>query len=81
LNPKASSGSDVDLIKVLKKYDENSSYSHLEELPPGSIFRLSNGREFIKGERMRKRYKCLEVKSKKEYLVSPVAEVIQTSLF
>lgn len=68
-------------MKVLKKYDLNSVFIHLEEIPARSIFRLKNGREFIKGERIRKRFKCIDVKSKKEYLVSPVAEVIQTSMF
>ena len=81
LNPKASSCTDLHLVKVLKKYDENSSFIHLEDIPVKCIFRLRNGREFIKGERIRKRFKCVDVSSKKEYLVSPVAEVIQCTLF
>ncbi len=81
LNPKASSCTDLHLMKVLKKYDENSAYIHLEDIPAGSIFRLRNGREFIKGERLRKRFLCTNLKNRKEYLVSPVAEVIQTTLF
>ncbi|MBS1551041.1 MAG: SprT-like domain-containing protein [Bacteroidetes bacterium] len=81
LNPKASSCTDTALMKVLKKYDNNSEYVHLEDLPEMSIFRLKNGRSFIKGGKMRKRFKCTDVKSKKLYLISPVAEVVQTSLF
>jgi hypothetical protein len=81
LNPKASSCTDTDLVKVLKKYDENSSFIHLEDIPVKCIFRLRNGREFIKGERIRKRFKCTDVSTKKEYLVSPVAEVIQCTMF
>lgn len=80
-NPKASSCSDIHLIKALKKYDNKSEYLHLEEIPLKSIFKLRNGREFLKGDRIRKRYKCTEVRTGKEYLVSPVAEVISTTLF
>lgn len=81
LNPKASSCTDTALMKVLKKYDAYSEYVHLEDLPEKSIFRLKNGRSFIKGERMRKRFKCTDLKSKQFFLISPVAEVVQTSLF
>jgi len=81
INPKASACADTALMKVLKKYDTDSEYVHLEVIPEKSIFRLRNGRAFIKGEKLRKRYKCLEVTGKKYYLISPVAEVIQTTLF
>lgn len=80
-NPKASSCSDINLIKALKKYDNETEFIHLEDIPVKSIFRLRNGREFLKGDKIRKRYKCTEVKTGREYLVSPVAEVIQTTLF
>jgi len=69
------------LIKVLKKYDADSVYTHLEDLPSGSIFRIKNGRSFVKGERIRTRYKCVDTISGKYFLVSPVAEVIQETLF
>ncbi|MDQ3022070.1 MAG: SprT-like domain-containing protein [Bacteroidota bacterium] len=81
LNPKASSCADIGLMKVLKRYDENSLYVHLEDIPCKSIFKLRNGSEFIKGDKIRKRYKCINVLNKRAYLVSPVAEVMQTTLF
>jgi len=81
LNPKASSCADTSLMKVLKKYDINSEYIHLEDVPERSIFRLRNGRTFIKYEKIRKRFKCQDTESKKYYLVSPVAEVTQITLF
>lgn len=81
LNPKASSCTDIELIKVLKKYDLNSNYMHLEDIPERSTFRLRNGRTFIKCGKIRKRYMCIDTDSKRHYLVSPVAEVIQTSMF
>ncbi len=81
MNPKASSCTDINLMKVLKKYDGDSGFVHLEDIPLKSIFRLRNGREFIKGEQVRKRFKCTDTANKKTYLVSPVAEVIQATLF
>lgn len=81
VNPKASSCADTELIKVLKKYDSDSEFVHLEDIPENSVFSLKSGRSFIKGEKIRKRYKCIDTRNKKLYLVSPVAEVIQTSFF
>lgn len=81
INPKASSCTDIDLVRVLKTYDCVSEYIHLEKINEDSIFKLRNGRTFIKGKRIRKRYICIEILSKRKYLISPVAEVIQTSLF
>lgn len=79
INPKASSCSDIDLAKVLKRYDEVSDYVHLENIVEDSTFRLKTGRTFIKGKQIRKRYICIDTLTKKKYLISPVAEVIQTS--
>jgi len=81
VNPKASSCSDTELVKVLKKYDDDSDYVHLENITEDSTFKLKNGRTFIKGKRIRKRYICIDTSTRKKYLISPVAEVIQTSLF
>ncbi len=75
-NPAASSCSDVNLYKLLKSFDENAhQILHLEDIPENSIFRLDNGRIFIKKDKLRKRFRCMEVKSRKMYLVSPLAEV------
>ncbi|MEO8663909.1 MAG: SprT-like domain-containing protein [Ignavibacteria bacterium] len=81
INPKAASCSDTELVKVLKKYDELSDYVHLENISEYSTFRLMNGRTFIKGKRIRTRYMCTDISSKKKYLISPVAEVMQISMF
>lgn len=80
-NPKASSCTDVNLLKALKKFDISNMYVHLDDIPEKSIFSLRNGREFLKGEKVRKRYKCQDIKSRRYYLISPVAEVIQSTLF
>lgn len=81
VNPRATACADISLMKVFKKYDLNSEFVHLEDLPENSIFKLKNGRAFIKGKLLRKRYLCIDPSSRKKYLVSAVAEVNQTSLF
>ncbi|MDY0077286.1 MAG: SprT-like domain-containing protein [Bacteroidales bacterium] len=77
LNAKASSGTDLELSRCLKQYDKNPQKNPtLEEIPDGSNFVIAGGRVFIKGERLRKRYKCQCYHSKKWYLFSPLAEVM-----
>ena len=75
-NPAASSCAEDELIRVLRKYDKNINGSRLvEEIQANSLFRLSDGRIFKMGEKQRKRFKCVEVKTGKVYLFSPVYEV------
>src|SRR5690554_5909718 len=77
VNPAASSCTDATLARALRKYDTPDDGLHtVETLPLHARFALRNGRVFQKGEKLRKRYKCLEIKSKRMYLFSPVAEVI-----
>jgi len=75
-NPAASSCAEDDLIRVLRRYDKKDSNRKLvEELPAGAVFRLEDGKEFRRGEKQRKRYKCVEIRTGKVYLFSPVYEV------
>jgi hypothetical protein len=73
-NPKASTDSDIKLSLALKQYDEKSDKSYIFELPLGSKFAYNN-RFFIKDNKRRIRYKCIEIKSNKTYLFHPNAEV------
>lgn len=76
-NPAASSCTDLNLYRILKKYDTNIlEVTHVEELPEQAIFQMKNGRTFQKMEKLRKRYKCLEISTQKIYLFHPIAEVI-----
>jgi len=69
INPKASTYSDSALTKLLRSKDPRTSRSTLlSELPEGSVFDL-NGRWFKKGKLQRTRVLCLEVKSKRQFLV------------
>ena len=75
-NPSASSCAEDGLLRMMRKYDAKESHHRLiEELSMNVLFCTSDGRVFEKGEKLRKRYKCKEVKSGKLYLFSPVYEV------
>lgn len=75
-NPAASSCSDLDLYRSLRKYDTHKpSVVTVEKLPMKSIFKIKDGRVFQKEEQLRKRFRCVEVSTRKVYLFSPVAEV------
>src|SRR4051812_47463453 len=74
-DPAASSCADEVLLRVLRKYDEGGSHLvFVESIPHGALFKTHDGKIFRKGEKMRKRFRCEEVKSKKVYLFSPVYE-------
>ena len=75
-DPAATTCAEPHLTRVLKKYDtKKEDHFFVEELPAGSLFRIKSGAVFKKGERIRKRFKCEEVATKKLYLFSPVYEV------
>ena len=75
-NPAATTCAEPQLIRALKKFDvKKENHFFVEELPAGCLFKTKNGAIFKKGERIRKRFKCIEVATKKLYLFSPVYEV------
>jgi len=74
-NPAATSCAEDGLLRVLRRYDKKNHQHLVEELAFHALFRTSDGRVFQKGEKLRKRYKCAEVKTGKIYLFSPVYEV------
>lgn len=76
-NPAASSCGDEKLLRVLHVYNEKKEGMHLvEQIPEGGLFRIKGNRIFKKGEKVRKRFKCMEINTGKLYLFSPVYEVI-----
>jgi SprT protein len=75
-NPAASSCSDLTLFRTLKKYDvKEASQMLVEKIPVNGLFKWKDGRIFRREERLRKRYRCVEVSTNKVYLFNPVAEV------
>lgn len=72
----ASSCADVNLMRVLRDYDERKiGVVMVEQIKEGSLFMIEGGRIFKKEIRLRKRYQCCEIKSGKKFLFSPVYEV------
>ena len=79
-NPAASSCSDTNLLRVLKNYDIRQHTVLLEQLPIATVFQYNQSRNFIKGEQIRKRFKCKEVQTNRIYLFNPLTEVLAVKL-
>lgn len=74
-NPGASSCSDATLLRTLKLYDQTENgIVFVEYLPHKSVF-MYNERLFEKGEKIRTRYRCMELKTGNVYLFNALAEV------
>ena len=74
-NPKASSGADLFLGRVLREYDNPvSGELLLADLPIGEVFVLQ-GRKFKKESTRRTRVLCAEIASGRKFLISAHAEV------
>lgn len=75
-NPAASSCAEEGLLRVLRRYDPaKENHRLVEDVPAGTLFSTGDGRVFQKGEKLRKRYRCVEVATGRVYLFSGVYEV------
>ena len=74
LNPKASTLTDVRLSTALRKYDKEKGIT-ITDILEGDKFSASNGKEFKKGKKLRKRFSCKEKDTNRVYLFHPLAEV------
>lgn len=75
VNPKASSSSDIHLMKELKKLDLRASEPILADLNLGADFQF-RGANFKIMKKNRTRFLCQEKKSKRNFLIHSMAEVI-----
>jgi SprT protein len=73
-NPRSATVRDQKLVRVLREYDEPNGHLLLDEIPQGAEFEFSN-RVFVKGEKLRKRFRCVESSTDRVYLISGIAEV------
>lgn len=74
--PRAATCSDRRLLLALSRYDADADgLLRVEELRPGDLFELESGRRFIRGMRLRSRYRCVEASSGVEYRVHGLARV------
>lgn len=69
----SSSCTDHSLMRVLRRYDREPR-PFLEELREQTVFRF-NQRLFVKGPRLRTRYRCRCLNDRRIYLIDPTAEV------
>jgi len=75
-NPGASTCAEEGLQRILYRYDApRPGYRLVEDLAPGALFALPDGRVFKKGNKRTKRYECIEMQTGKTYLFSAVYEV------
>lgn len=75
-NPSASSCADLSLFRAMQRYDDKpAGFVRVEELTANSLFTLKNGRAFRKQGLVRKRYRCVELKTGMIYLFNPLTEV------
>lgn len=75
-DPAASTCTDPNLYKTLLQYDPRKrGWALMDDVPVGTQFSTSDGRVFVKLEKMRTRSKCKEIGTSKIYLFSGVAEV------
>jgi SprT protein len=68
----ASSCSDDNLMRSLKKYDAEDGMILVEQIAEGRFFETGKGKVFKKGKKLRKRYQCLEIATGRLYLFSPI---------
>ena len=74
INPRASTVRDLELSRILKKYDKHKS-TFISEINDGDEFFIDNGKRFVRLEKLRKNYQCKEISTGKLYRFSPLAEI------
>ena len=73
-NPGASSCSDDNLLRTLKRYDKANGLVLLESLPLHAVFQFGDKR-FVKGKKIRTRFECKLYGTQHVYIFAALAEV------
>lgn len=75
---KASGVAGLEVAKVLRNFDrqENATWHFLDEIDENTIFQTESGRLFRKEEKIKTRYRCLCLATRRRYLVHQSAKVI-----
>ncbi len=74
-NPSATTDSNINLVISLSEYDAESSTVFLFNILNETFFQHDKNKIYKKIGKLRKRYICEEIKSKRRYLFSPVTRV------
>lgn len=72
--PVASGCVDNHLAKALSRYNIKPTL-HVEDLSTGELFKIPNGKIFRLDNKVRKRFRCVEIKTNAIYLINAMAEV------
>jgi len=79
--PRAATCSDRLLTLALSQYDPVVDQClRVEQLEVGDCFQLPDGRQFILGDRVRSRYRCIEFASGIEFRIHYLARVVRLEL-
>lgn len=75
-NPKASSAGDLNLTRVLRKYDKTNDL-YLEDVPSGTKFSVNSQKDrwFLKGSKRRTRFLCKELSTGREFTIHGMAKI------
>lgn len=74
----ASTYSDSEMTKILKKYNQQQEIL-LDEIPITSTFSIADGRVFQINQKLKKRYLCTCLKTGKQYYFSPLQQIASFS--
>lgn len=75
-NPRAATCSDRGLVVALARYDVPDPVRvRVEDVPQGATFRIDGGRTFLKGPKLRSRFRCYEAGSGAEYRIHGLCRV------
>lgn len=78
-NPRATAIHDMELTRLIASPKKNGEI-FLADLPDSTAFRIHNGKTFMKKEKLRKRFRCVELSTRRAYLFSPAAKVTPVDL-
>lgn len=76
LRDRISSSSCVLLKDILEEGIERKA-NRLSDISEGEAFHLRNGKSFIKGPKLRTRYRCKEIVTGRIFTIHPLAEIIK----
>jgi len=75
-DPKATASGDSRLQRLFQAFDPPGDNIRITDIPEGEFFMTGSGRVFLKMDRLRKRYRCKCVKTRRLYLFSPEAMIL-----
>jgi len=73
IKPTSTTSNDFNLSLILREYDRKKQLT-ISEIQKGEHF-ISSNRTFVKGDKLRKRFRCKEIKTNKIYLFNPLANI------